>query len=334
MSSLLINRVVSFTQLALALLIIGAVGVDLLYSPEYSILLRLAALLLAALVIVAALSLLLVPAVAANSVDARAQEDLTVSATLPKLTPILTAVSQTMTIQLQAISSYSDVLTSASDRLNVDGSEENVKSIIVHLLAENRTMKAAAELAKSELHSKSMEISFLRRDLEAARRDADTDPLTQIANRRHILETLEARSAAPDPGSMFCLALLDIDHFKSINDTYGHQVGDVVLKTYAHEISRLLRGRDVVARYGGEEFLILLNNVSLEQAVSVIERVRSKLANIDWSEVEGSPNIGTVTSSIGLAARSIHEGVDQLIGRTDSLLYKAKSQGRNRVVWS
>lgn len=87
-----------------------------------------------------------------------------------------------------------------------------------------------------------------------------------------------------------------------------------------------------MARYGGEEFMILLNNVTLEQAAVVIERVRSKLCTINWKSLEGCHSINQVTSSIGLAQWSKGEPIDRLIERTDSLLYKAKSQGRDRVV--
>lgn len=328
-----INRATIFMQLALAAAIAGIVGFELIYSSEYTLLGRVAVLLLCGLIAIATLSRIGSSTSSAKTVHVVDDPISLVPPTFAKMTPILNALLQTMATQLEAISSHSSVLSSASDRLDLNGTEANVKSTIIHLLAENRIMKAASELANSELISKSIEIEFLRSDLEAAKHNADTDPLTQVANRRHILGALQAKIRS-DETSVFCLAMLDIDNFKAINDTHGHQIGDIVLKTFAYEISRLLRGRDIVARYGGEEFLILLNNVTLPQAVAVIERLHTTLRMIDWTSIDGLSAIGTVTSSIGVAEWSHRHSIDNLIAQADSLLYKAKNEGRNRIVWS
>jgi diguanylate cyclase len=323
------NRAAVYVQLTLTAAIIIIVLGELIFSPEAILPGRIAVLLLCALTILTQISS---TGSAVKEAHATEYSGRPTSFSVPQLTPIIDALSKSISDHLAAIISHSDSMVSASERLDQDGTAANVNTVIMQLLAENRIMKAASEQANSELRAKSIEIKLLRNDLEATKHIADTDPLTQVSNRRHIMDALEAK-ANSNTTPAFCLALLDIDNFKSINDSYGHQVGDIVLKTYAYEISRLLRGRDLVARFGGEEFLILLNNISLHSAVAVIERIHNSLTGIDWSAVEGLDSVRSVTSSIGVAEWSPLQSIEQLIGRTDSLLYKAKKEGRNRIIW-
>jgi diguanylate cyclase (GGDEF)-like protein len=327
------DQTIALSQLALAAAIVGFVGLDLVYPTDYGYLLRIPVFLLCAMLAVTSISLLGHPARDSSSRGASSEPEET-SSLVPVLRPMLNAVSESMKSQIDAISSYSDVLQSASKRLTLDGSQANVRVTIEQLLDENQTMKALTEKTKSELHSKSLEIETLRLDLDTAKRDAQVDGLTQISNRRYIMDVLEARTKS-GTDAPFCLAMLDIDHFKSLNDTFGHQVGDIILKHYAGNISRLLRGRDLVARYGGEEFIIFLNNVKLHQAVSILQRIHAKLDNINWTAVQELQSVKgpmEVTSSIGVVEWSREENVEELIGRTDKLLYKAKEEGRARIV--
>ncbi|WP_418038755.1 diguanylate cyclase [Paenibacillus xylanilyticus] len=154
---------------------------------------------------------------------------------------------------------------------------------------------------------------------------ASTDLLTGLKNRRFfqqkMLESLEDYRATQRE---FSLLVVDIDHFKSINDTYGHPVGDIVLGNLAGLLQSVSRSTDVVARYGGEEFVIILTDCTAEQAVITAERYRSQVASADW----GAYNI---TVSIG-AATVAEEDTDQsLFQRADMALYASKTGGRNRV---
>lgn len=153
---------------------------------------------------------------------------------------------------------------------------------------------------------------------------ADTDVLTGIANRRRSLTVLaEALDAATDTGKPVSFAILDIDHFKRINDGYGHPAGDAVLKRVAAQIGAELRAADLFGRFGGEELVIVLPDTAADQALAIAERVRRA---VETARVEPA-----VTLSIGVAEHVAGEGIDALIGRADAALYRAKQEGRNAL---
>jgi diguanylate cyclase (GGDEF)-like protein len=155
--------------------------------------------------------------------------------------------------------------------------------------------------------------------------------LTRLFNHRHFHERLAQEfERAKRFDQNLSLILTDIDFFKRINDTYGHPVGDVVLKTVASRIAGHLRRIDVTARYGGEEFALLLPQTSLDMAVAVAERIREDMAAHPVETESGSV---TVTISLGVCDTSlsgISSGAD-LVRRADEALYSAKKEGRNRT---
>jgi diguanylate cyclase (GGDEF)-like protein len=162
-----------------------------------------------------------------------------------------------------------------------------------------------------------------------------TDPLTWVHNRRYLDHRLEMEIArARRYHTPFSILLLDIDHFKALNDRHGHPAGDQILNQLARKISFAVRAADVVGRYGGEEFLILAPNTPLSDAVSLAERIREAIAACPLSAVdmEGQRQEIRVTASIGVAAleKGMNEG-QQLVRAADRRLYQAKRQGRNRV---
>lgn len=162
-----------------------------------------------------------------------------------------------------------------------------------------------------------------------------TDPLTRVHNRRYLDRRLGVEIArARRYHTPLSILLLDIDHFKALNDRYGHQAGDQVLGQLAREISSTVRAADVVGRYGGEEFLIIAPNTPLPDALWLAERLREAIAARRFSAVdmEGELQEIRVTASIGVAA--LEKGMNeaqQLIRAVDQRLYQAKGQGRNRV---
>jgi diguanylate cyclase (GGDEF)-like protein len=158
-----------------------------------------------------------------------------------------------------------------------------------------------------------------------------TDPLTGLANRRCLMETLEREiERGRRTGSSVAMIMADLDHFKRINDTYGHQPGDEVLKAVADLLKNHLRPYDLAARFGGEEFVLVLPNSSLVQAVQVAERIRVATGQLTFAAPMEKLR---VTASLGVAAypRGRIRSVDDLIREADFALYKAKGEGRNLV---
>lgn len=156
---------------------------------------------------------------------------------------------------------------------------------------------------------------------------AHHDELTGSLNRRRMLHFLGEELARHErAGVPVSVALLDLDHFKAVNDTLGHLCGDEVLRRFAAVVQRHARTTDRFGRYGGEEFLILLNDTSTEAALQAVERVRAAVAKIDWSDI--SPEL-RVSFSAGIATYNGSESVEVLLGRADLGLYEAKRCGRN-----
>ena len=166
--------------------------------------------------------------------------------------------------------------------------------------------------------------------LERLRELSTRDSLTGIHNRRHMQALLQqelqrrARSGTP-----FCVALLDLDHFKRINDSHGHAVGDAVLRDFAHLMRDAMRQTDAAGRWGGEEFLLLLHDADLAHASQALERLRSLARTHDWAQHAHGLQ---VSASGGLAEHHPGETPEQLLERADRALYRAKADGRGRVV--
>jgi diguanylate cyclase (GGDEF)-like protein/PAS domain S-box-containing protein len=165
-----------------------------------------------------------------------------------------------------------------------------------------------------------------RKVFEAELRNlAVTDTLTGVWNRRHGTELLAADLSARRPGQALSLLMLDIDHFKTINDTFGHQAGDHVLIEIASRLRRSLRGSDMVARWGGEEFVVLLRDCALPDALRLAEDIRAAIAELPFGAM------GSLTVSVGVAEARAGEDLTTWLERADQALYRAKRSGRNEV---
>ncbi len=188
-------------------------------------------------------------------------------------------------------------------------------------------LRSRLKMQKAELEVQKTELAEA---LEHIRRLATHDELTSLPNRRHISSVLkEHEKHGPTTGTRGCLALLDIDWFKKINDRYGHAAGDEVLRTFSKEAQQVLRNCDMLARWGGEEFLLFLPQADLDAGGRVLERMRSCIQSLSFDFC--SPPL-EITFSAGLVELAAGEGITPAIGRADDLLYQAKAQGRNRIV--
>ena len=156
---------------------------------------------------------------------------------------------------------------------------------------------------------------------------AVTDHLTGLYNRFKIEEKLQSECLRQTRNEMsFCVILLDIDKFKNVNDTYGHDVGDATLVTIANVLTKNIRQADVVGRWGGEEFLVVCPETSIEGALNLGEKLRSIIEKTNFN------TIGNITCSFGVAEIYANETVKDIIKRADVALYNAKEKGRNCVV--
>lgn len=197
----------------------------------------------------------------------------------------------------------------------------SIMPTITSLAAQLNTLHHKLESQKNELAHALTRIQVL----------ATRDELTGLFNRRHMLEVLNQHQKRLDRSGhhQFHLALLDIDHFKRINDTYGHNVGDDVLQRFAQVIESTLRETDILARWGGEEFLLLINDTHAELAKVALERTRTALSQAPL--LPEHPEI-VITFSAGLTGYEEGERLHDCIERADGALYQAKKQGRNRIV--
>lgn len=195
-------------------------------------------------------------------------------------------------------------------------------------ITERKQAEDALRQAKAELETKNQELyqAYVREQLLAR-----TDTLTGINNRRYFFEVaVHEFNAAVRYGHPLSAIVFDIDHFKELNDTYGHQAGDDMLRSLAQLTRQQLRDADILARYGGEEFVILLPYTNLKQAHLVAERIREKAAAFRLAV--GQQEIG-ITLSLGVAGfDSEIDSLDKLVQRADQAMYEAKNGGRNRTL--
>lgn len=172
----------------------------------------------------------------------------------------------------------------------------------------------------------------LAASFEQVQQLASHDELTGTLNRRSLMAALEReRSRAERSGAPFSIAMIDLDHFKRVNDTHGHAAGDEVLRGIAATVHDTMRATDVFGRYGGEEFLMILVGVAPALALEAMERIRAAVAAKNWSSI--APVL-SVTLSAGIASHRKGETIEQLLHRADQALYQAKDAGRNTIIAS
>lgn len=278
--------------------------------------------------------------------------------------PVTDAVSEGLAERFLSKSRLSDEIRDAGDQLSrelesvsraIDAAQKSSKAYGRTLAGATETLEAAPEppvftrmvdtltagtariqrensSLERQLSASTDEVARLRKNLEQVRRDAMTDALTNLANRKSFDESLEKVCQAADAtGRPVTLAVIDVDHFKRFNDTWGHQTGDQVLRYVASVIARLGQGGRVASRYGGEEFNMLFPGEGVESVIALLEGVRREIGGCMLKRRSTGEDLGTVTVSIGVAERFRGETTSALIERADAALYASKRAGRDRV---
>nr|WP_295892082.1 GGDEF domain-containing protein [uncultured Devosia sp.] len=243
------------------------------------------------------------------------------------------AVYEAIDAAMTTANAYSGSLQSASGDLEREISVPAMKELADRLLGETRRMQETNRALEQKLEASRDDIASLQRDLDDVRRESLLDPLTKIANRKSFDEGMDrAIAEASETDAPLCLMIIDIDHFKNFNDTYGHQTGDQVLRLVAMTLKSNIKGKDLAARYGGEEFVAILPSTDMEGAVIVAENIRRAIQAKELLKRSTNEKLGRITASFGVAAYRAGDTPAMLIERADRCLYAAKHAGRNRVI--
>ena len=245
---------------------------------------------------------------------------------------MLIELNQSMIDTKSDTNDYKDVMDSCLDELNKVEKEglsvEEVMGLVRNMVKETQAIRQSTINFNGALNNAEKEIQRLREQLKESQQEALYDALTGLCNRRYFDSELESKLAM----DTLSLMLIDIDHFKQINDNHGHQMGDLVLKAVARKLQGACRDNAQVFRYGGEEFAVLLPNADLRKARHMGDVMRRTIEKISVKDKRTGQNLGDITVSVGVAQAEEKESSAGLIERADKLLYQAKNLGRNRVM--
>jgi diguanylate cyclase len=250
-----------------------------------------------------------------------------------RLTHIVDQVRKHIETASGDATAFGRTLDDFSEKIGDGGAPTNIQTLVADLVVETQRVAERNRTLEEKLTKSSGEVSELKQHLETVQREALTDALTGIPNRKSFDTRLrEAARDAMENDERLCLLLADIDHFKRFNDTYGHQIGDQVLRLVARSLTDSVKGRDTSARFGGEEFAIILPQTTLGDAQTVAEHIREGLQR---RKVVGrdkkNQDYGGITLSFGAAEYRPGEPLSAFVERADAALYRAKREGRNRV---
>jgi diguanylate cyclase len=230
----------------------------------------------------------------------------------------------------QQVSQFGNSLQTYNDSLRPDLDLGKLETLIGNMSKDTHKLHDSMQHLQSQLEASKQEVEKLNRELKSAQGAALTDPLTGVANRRGFEAATQV--LLDDPAIVargICMLMLDIDHFKKINDTFGHLFGDKVIQALGSLLKTKVKGQDVVARLGGEEFGVLLPETTIEGAHVVAEQIRQGIEKSKIRRQDAQEPIGGITISIGIA--SYHGDLTAMMDQADQALYVSKQSGRNRT---
>jgi diguanylate cyclase len=255
----------------------------------------------------------------------------------------LDEITKTTTHQIESLTSmimsaggdavsYKNALETGQINLEQDMPLEQQRFLIEQMAQATAAMVEKSQKLEAKLARSSQEVSALRRDLDKARTESRTDMLTGLANRKAFNAYLEAQAArAMADRKPLCVVFADIDHFKKFNDTWGHRLGDEVLRLVGQSLDQMCQGVGFPARFGGEEFVIALPGKDLESAIDIADQIRDFIGSKAVRAKNTQQTVGRITMSLGIAQFTSTDTLESLIERADKALYHAKDSGRNIV---
>ena len=228
---------------------------------------------------------------------------------------------------------YGQSLTTYAGQIDKDPDVDQLRDLISGLMDETSSIQESRKGMQQKLTRATDDLEELKREFDQIRAESLIDPLTGLTNRKGFDQRIvELMDAHPADGDHLGLLMVDIDFFKKVNDTFGHLVGDEVLRLIANKIEKNVKGSDVVARFGGEEFAILLPRTQYSGALTVADSICERMRKSQLKKRSTGESIGTITLSIGVGRYQPGESVENLIGRADLALYQAKQTGRDRAI--
>jgi diguanylate cyclase len=237
------------------------------------------------------------------------------------------AISQTGVHVMQ----FNATLQGHASQLEQPTTLETIQQIVSELLTETQAMRVTNLTLSRQLDTSASEVMTLTERLERAQAEALNDPLTRLLNRRGFEEVVSKLYEGTAPLAGASLLLIDIDEFKRINDTYGHLVGDQVLRAVAQILRARIKGADIAVRLGGDEFAVLLPDTGVKGASVLAEQIRTTLLQRRLRLIDRNQYVENLTLSIGVASVGAEATLESLLQRADAALYAAKRAGRNRV---